>query len=123
MDENNREQTELLRHIWNEMKALGTHLGGRIHALRVEIKEELRSEIGTLRTELKAEIGETNAKLDQTNERLDVTNERLGAVEGTLHELAAQQLILGRYVKHASQRAIDELRARVARIEGVLKLE
>lgn len=123
MDESSREQTELLRHIWNEMKALGTNLGGRIDALRVELKEELRSEIGALRTELKAGIGQTNARLDQTNAKLDHTNERLDTVDTTLQELAAQQVMLGRYVKHTSQRAIDELRARVSRIEGVLKLE
>src|SRR5690606_36078860 len=89
-----------------------TNLGGRIDALRVELKEELRSESGALRTELKAGIGQTNARLDQTNAKLDHTNERLDTVDTTLQELAAQQVMLGRYVKHTSQRAIDELRAR-----------
>lgn len=108
MDPNDREQTELLRHIWNEMKALGTNPGPRI--------DRVSQRLDRTRTELKAEIA-------GTNERLDLTNERLGIVESTLQELSAQPLMLGRYVKNATVRnagALDELRERVTLIEARL---
>ncbi len=126
MDPSDREQTELLRLIWTEMKALGQNLGGRIDrtnerldALRVE----LRGEIGALRTELKGEIGELRTELKG---EIGQTNARLGVVEGHLRDLAGQQLILGRYVKRMADRhdgAIDELRERVTRIETRLDRE
>lgn len=114
MDPSDNEQTELLRHIWNEMKALGTNLGGRIDNLagRVDgVSERLDAvseRLDAVRLELKQEIKETNV--------------RLGAVEGTLHELAAQQLMLGRYLKPGTERRVDELSERVMRIEEHLEL-
>ena len=109
MDENSMEQTQLLRNIWNEMKQLGDNLGGR--------------------------IDQTNARLDQTNARLDETNTRLGRVEnrlgrvedrlehidGSVRDLADQQLILTRVVKNVVDRqdeAIEDLRERVSRLES-----
>src|SRR5438552_2909687 len=96
MDPQSEQQTELLRLIWNEMKALGTNLGGRI--------DELGRTLG-------ARIDATNGRLDDTNARLDETNTRLGVVEGTLKvvedtlkDLAGQQLMLTRYVKHSVDR-------------------
>lgn len=110
MDPRNDEQTELLRHIWQEMKALGSNLGARIDAVREEQQK-------------------TNARVDRlceeqqkTNARLDETNVRLGVVEETLQELAAQQVILGRYVRNRTQRAIRELGKRVSRIEDAIAL-
>lgn len=100
------EQTELLRAIWNEMKALGQNLGGRLDALR---------------TELGARIDQTNARLDQTNARLAGAEDRLGAIEGVLRDLGAQQVLLGRYVKNVVDRhevSLDEFRERLARLEG-----
>lgn len=62
MDPNDREQTELLRNIWNEMKALGENLGGR--------------------------IDKTNERLDKTNERLESLETR---VDGRLAALEARR--------------------------------
>ncbi len=53
---------EILRNIWNEMKAL---------------KASLESQLTTTREDLGSRIDQTNERLDQTNERLDQTNERL----------------------------------------------
>ena len=106
MNGQDREQTELLRQIWNEMKALGSGLNRRIDKL----SEELRGE-----------IGQTNQRLDQTNQRLDQTNQRLGAVEGVLRDLADQQLVLTRHVrgKEAEQdEAIADLDTRVGRLKA-----
>jgi chromosome segregation ATPase len=130
VDPNDREQTELLRLIWNEMKALGQNLGARIDKTNERL-DQTNARLGTLdtrvdsmRIELKTEIAGTNARLDQTNERLDQTNERLDHVEGALRDLAGQQLMLGRYVKNAADRhdgAIDDLRERVTRLETTIE--
>ena len=58
------EQVELLRAIWNEMKALN----GRVDKTNDR-------------------LGSTNGRLDATNERLDATNERLASVERGLDGL------------------------------------
>ena len=50
------EQTELLRNIWQEMKALGSHLGGRI--------DRLGSELGQ-------RIDQTNARLERLEAGVD----------------------------------------------------
>jgi len=71
------EQTGVLRAIWNEMKALGQNLGGRLDAVRTEL----------------------GARIDQTNVQLEHVQVRLGAVEELLRDLAGQQVLLGRYVK------------------------
>jgi chromosome segregation ATPase len=123
VDPNDREQTELLRLIWNEMKALGQNLGERIDRTNARL-EALDTRVDSMRVELKTEIAGTNARLDQTNERLDQTNERLDHVEEALRDLAGQQLMLGRYVKNAADRhdgAIDELRERVTRLETTIE--
>jgi hypothetical protein len=72
MDPNDREQTELLRHIWNEMKALGTHLGGRIDTMRVELKSEIgqtNQRLDELRVELKGELAGLRVELRARSER------------------------------------------------------
>ena len=123
MDPNSREQTELLRLIWNEMKALGQNLGERIDRTNDRL-DATNSRLDSMRVELKSEIAGTNARLDQTNERLDQTNERLDHVEEALRDLAGQQLMLGRYVKNAADRhdgAIEDLRERVSRLESERK--
>ena len=70
MNQENNEQTELLRNIWNEMKAMHQSLGSRIdktnerlEAVRVELKTELKSEISGLRTELKSELSGLRSEL------------------------------------------------------------
>jgi hypothetical protein len=52
------DQTEILRAIWNELKALKATFDRRIEALGIDL----------------------GSRIDQTNERLDQTNERLEAV-------------------------------------------
>lgn len=84
---------------------------------------ETRDEVRRTRDDLSGMIGQTNARLDQTNTRLDQTNARLATVEETLRDLAAQQLILARYVKNVVDRheeAIADLRERLARVETKL---
>lgn len=89
--------------------------------LSTVILREIRDELRATRTDLGGLIQETNARLDQTNARLDQTNLRLERVEETLRDLAAQQLMLTRYVKNVVDRheeAIADLRERLARIEA-----
>jgi len=99
MSPDNSEQTELLRAIWNEMKALGVNLGGRLEALR---------------TELGAEIAKTNERLDRTNEQLErlQTETRAGF---QLLENRFDNLLLG---EHGQEHA--DLRERVTRLEQQL---
>jgi DNA anti-recombination protein RmuC len=72
------EMVEILRNIWNEMKALNsrtdrvrTELKGEISSLRTELK----AEISSLRTELKAEVAvlreETRKGFATLDHRLD----------------------------------------------------
>ncbi len=102
MDEKNDEQTELLRLIWVEMKALGANLGARIDATNAS---------------LGARIDATNARLDLAIEKMDT---RFGAVEGVMRELGAQQLMLGRFVRSVVDGDIIDLRERLARVEAKL---
>ncbi len=118
MDPKSDEQTELLRNIWNEMKALGQNLGKRI--------DRTNERLEAVGKELGARIDDTNARLDQTNARLDQTNARLGSVEEVLRDLAGQQVILTRYVKHSVERhddAITDLRERMVRVETELAIK
>lgn len=89
--------------------------------LTVSILREIRDEIRTTRTELKAEIRGTNDRLDHTNTRLDVTNARLEVVEHTVKDAAGQLVLVTRYLKNVTDRhdeAIDELRDRVEHLEA-----
>jgi len=112
MNSNDHEQTELLRAIWNEMKALGSNLGARI--------DRTNNRLDAVVDTMDRRFGETNARLDQTNARLDQSNERLGLVEGVLRELAGQQVILGRFVRNLVDADIGDLRTRLARVEAKL---
>jgi hypothetical protein len=121
MDSSDDEQTELLRLIWNEMKALGQNLGGRIEALRadtnarfVELESKLGGRIEGLRADTNTCFAETNGRLDEVVGRLDV-------VEHAVRDLAAQQVIAGRYLRRFADRHRDDirdLRVRVARLES-----
>lgn len=107
------EQTEILRAIWNEMKALGQSLGGRIDALRTEVSSRI--------DQTNARLDQANARLEKTNERLGGAEQRLGAIEVLLQDLGAQQVLLGRYVKSVVDRhetSLDDIRERLARLEG-----
>ena len=99
MNSNDSEQTELLRNIWQEMKALGHNLGSRID-------------------QTNSRLDQTNERLDQTNERLDQTNERLDQGFETLgrriDELGERidNVLLG---EHREEH--ERLRERVTRLE------
>ena len=111
MDENALEQTQLLRNIWNEMKTLGSTLGGRID------QTNQRLDVTNARLE------SVDARLSHVEIRLESVDTRLERVEGSLRDLADQQLILTRVVKNVVDRqdeAIDDLRVRVTRIESKL---
>ena len=116
MDPKSDEQTELLRLIWNEMKALGANLGTRIDATNARLDATGAS--------LGARIDGTNARLDRTiatiDRRFDETNARLDSVDTVLRELAGQQVLLGRFVRSVVDGQIGELRDRLARVEAKL---
>jgi DNA anti-recombination protein RmuC len=63
MDPASAEQTELLRNIWNEMKALGQNLGGRI--------DETNARLDAVRNDLGARLDLTNTRIDETNSGID----------------------------------------------------
>ena len=68
-------QTELLRNIWNEMKALGRNLGARIEKLDESLGARIDANTARI-DKLDASLG---ARIDATNERVDGTNKRLDA--------------------------------------------
>ena len=74
------------------------------------ILRQIRDEIVTTRTELKAEI-------KQVNDRLEVTNQRLDVVEHVLRDTAGQIVMLTGYVKNKHDADIKRLEKRVARLE------
>jgi chromosome segregation ATPase len=100
-------------------------------AILREIRDEIRGSnirLDAVRVELKSEIAEQGqqlrAEVQETNQRLSGVEARLAAVEETLKDLAAQQLMLTRYVKNVVDRheqSIDDLRERVVRIETRLE--
>jgi chromosome segregation ATPase len=92
--------------------------------LTLAVLREIRDEIKSTRTELKGEIAQTNDRLGVMHTELKAeivqTNERLGVVETTLQDLAAQLVMLTRYVGNVVDRheqAIGDLRERVVRLE------
>jgi len=107
------EQTELLRSIWNEIKALGVNLGGRI-----DLTNERLDELSSRVDHNGRRIDETNQRLDETNQRLGSLEQRTGVIETTLTELATQQVFLSRFVRHAVDQDIAELKVRVSRLEA-----
>ena len=84
-----------------------------VNVLMLEQLKGLRSDISGLREDVQG----TNARLDQTNLRLDQTNLRLDKVEETLQDLAAQMLILARFVRNIAERYDDEIAAIKARLD------
>ncbi|MBI5479398.1 MAG: hypothetical protein HY906_11105 [Deltaproteobacteria bacterium] len=126
MDPESGEQTELLRGIWNEMKALGQNLGGRI--------DQTNARLDAVRTELSARIADTSARIDQTNARIDAMRSDFGqALAGVETRLGSELRSLAGAVQGVSellrQRAVErerlaeceediaELKGRVERVE------
>lgn len=94
----------------------------QLKGLRSDV-QGVRAETIAVRTELKAEIGSLRDEVHITNERLDITNKRLDVVETTLRDLAAQLLILGRFVRNVSDkydRDLEDVKARLRKVEDKL---
>jgi hypothetical protein len=77
---------------------------------RLEVLHEDNKGIHGELKELKLEVGELKGEAV-------ITNRRLSTVDGALTDLATQMLLLGRYVKNSHERALVDLRKRVARLE------
>jgi chromosome segregation ATPase len=117
------EQTEILRGIWNEVKALNGRIdrtNDRLDAVRTELKPEIAS----VRTELKAEIADLRAEVHQGNER--VTDLHRLMIDKDLRlstevtELAGHVSQLVQELRKRPDRQsveLEELRQRVARLE------
>ncbi len=113
------EQTEILRAIWNEMKALNGRvdktnegLSGLRTELRGEmagLRTELRGEMAELRTELRGEMAELRGEMAELRDEMHAGFEMLGG--------RIDNLLLGPHGRDHS-----DLRERVARIEGHLGL-
>jgi chromosome segregation ATPase len=97
--------------------------------LTLAVLREIRDEIRSTRTDLKAEISATNERLDATRTELKVEisavrtelKAELSAVAETLKELAGQQVILTRYISNVVERQeqrLDDHGERLARLEG-----
>ena len=110
MDPNNNEQTELLRNIWNEMKAQGQTLNTKIENLGAKIDktnerlESLGQDLGT--------------KLDKTNERLDKVEVRLDKVEGAVKELTIQHRWMSSFVENHVEQDLTRIKERLDALEA-----
>ena len=123
------EQVELLRGIWNEMKALNGRIektNDGLAELRGEVRTglaEVRAEIGELRTEVRTDLTELRDRIDATHSRSVHRDMRLA---GSISQLAldVRDLTLVIHEWHDDQRLGDErLEGRVERIERHLGLE
>lgn len=112
MNAENNEQTEMLRAIWNEMKAMNANLGGRIDSLAGRFGS-LEGRVDALGPKLDQMSLDLTTRLDEVNVRLDKTDARLFLLEGVVRDLAGQMLLLGRYVKNV----VGDLQQRVTRLE------
>ncbi len=134
------EQVELLRGIWNEMKALNGRIektNDGLAELRGEVRTglaEVRGEVRTGLAEVRAEIGELRAEvrtdLTELRDRIDATHSRSVhrdmRLAGSISQLAldVRDLTLVIHEWHDDQRLGDErLEGRVDRIERHLGLE
>ncbi len=73
MTSSNDQQTEILRLIWQEIKALKSSFETRLDATR----EELSSRLDATREELSSRIDETNERLDAQHRRTTESEMRL----------------------------------------------
>jgi chromosome segregation ATPase len=124
MNENENEQTELLRNIWNEMKALGQNLGTKIDKTNERL-DQTNEHLDAVRTELKQEISsvrtELGERLERVETRLESMDNRLVGVEGAIKELTVQHRWTSRFIETSierHEREIEELKARVARLDA-----
>ncbi len=69
MDSESKEQTQLLRNIWNQMKEMNANLGGRIDRLGDRV-DALGVRIDGVNTSLSARIDALGVKIDDVNTSL-----------------------------------------------------
>jgi predicted nucleic acid-binding Zn-ribbon protein len=118
MDQNNNEQTELLRNIWNEMKALGQNLGAKIDKTNERL-DKTNERLDAVRIELKQEIAQLGDRLDRVETRLESMDNRLVGVEGAIKELNVQHRWMSSFVEATfarHERDISRLKEDFARI-------
>jgi prefoldin subunit 5 len=82
------------------------------------ILREIRDELRSTKTELKAELHELGVGLGEVKAELQTTNARLAVVEHTVADAATQIVFVARYVKNNHEAAIEDLRTRVTRLEA-----
>ena len=116
MDPNNNEIVELLRGMWNDMKAQGQTLNAKIDKTN-ERMEALGQSLG-------AKIDQTNERIDGVCERLDTVEGRLdsievrlGKVEGSLREQTAQHRWLSSFVANHVEQDLSRIKERLDKIE------
>lgn len=125
-DSNGSEQVEILRGIWNEMKALRAEFGGRIAELGGRI-DLTNTQLGAVRTEISARLDQTNLRLDSVRTELkgELDALRRQMVEGDMRlatvvtELAGDVRDLSGVIRdwRADHRAeVAALRERVERL-------
>jgi len=86
------------------------------HAILRQMSEKL-GVLEDIKLELKQFKEETGRNFAELRTEAGITNQRLGVVEHTLRDVAAQVLLVGRYVKNSHEKAIVELRRRVGKLE------
>lgn len=93
--------------------------------LTVAVLREIRDEVRQTRTDLSQRIDavrtDLGSRIDQTNVRLDHLEAETRQMAEGLKELAAQQLMLGRYIKNIVDRheqSLGEIRERLTKLEG-----
>jgi hypothetical protein len=141
MNPDNNEQAELLRNLWNQLKDVQSTLRSDIAKVNTDLCARIdgtndridgtNARLDKLGADLGARIDATNERIDGTNDRLDKLGADLGARINETHtrlddanlELrglrAATQggFELMSRANHRGDQEVDELRARLDRIE------
>ena len=105
MDPKSREQTELLRSIWSEIKTINQSLGKRIDATNTRL-DDVKGELKQLRGEVTQLRGEVTELRDDM--KLELTAVRTATQDGF-------QLLARRDARHEGE--LDDLRTRLDRVE------
>ncbi|MCP4660602.1 MAG: hypothetical protein GY856_34815 [bacterium] len=72
MDPTNNEQTELLRLIWNEMKAVKASVDTKLDGLRTSLETQLEG--------VRSEVEANRLEIEKLNEKFDGLNEKFGGL-------------------------------------------
>ena len=125
------EQTEILREIWNQLKALDRSFNTQLGALRVEVTTELRglrSDVDGLKTEmiglrgdvdrLKIEMIEVKAELREVKAELKGLRTDVDDLESETKAIRVATQAGFALLARAEERNERDLRARIERIEA-----